>query len=195
MPYHHRVHDTKDLVLVWVIHFILFLPNHPPFALEQTMEDDLADPSPAYTSVFTAEPASLEGGLSVESSVPSASTGLSLTPEHIKAHLRLLRAFQALKWRVQNPDSYPEVASKIPPRARSLNQNDRWIWFLQLAVERSVHLPRHSSINLYMWILLAYRFTRWVLKLDIARFVHPPIDVWMVWHSYMLNPSYARRTW
>ena len=159
------------------------------------MEFDLTDPSPAYTSTFTSEPSSLEDDLSIISSVPSASSSLSLAPGHIKAHLRLLRAFQALKWRVQNPDSYPEVASKIPPRARSLNQNDRWIWFLQLAVERCAHLPRHSSAHMSMRTPLAHRFTRWVLKLDIARFVHPPIDVWMVWHSYMLNPSYAWRTW
>lgn len=100
------------------------------------MEADFSDPSPAYTPTLTAEPSSVEDDLSIISSVPSASPSISLTSEHIKAHLRLLRAIQGLKWRVQNPDSYPEVASKIPPRARSLKQNDRWVWFLQLAVER-----------------------------------------------------------
>jgi hypothetical protein len=97
--------------------------------------DIIADPSPAYTPT-TAGPPSPDDDRSVISHVPSVSQSLNLTPEHIKAHLRLLRAFQALKWRVQNPDSYPEVASRIPPTAKSLNPNDRWIWFLQLAVER-----------------------------------------------------------
>lgn len=114
------------------------------------MEFDPTDPSPAYTPALTSEPGSLEDDLSIISSIPSVSPSLSLAPKHIKAHLRLLRAFQALKWRVQNPDSYPEVASKIPPRARSLNQDDRWIWFLQLAVERCANLPPHSSSDLSM---------------------------------------------
>ena len=123
----------------------------PPSSTPQAgpMESDPIDPSPAYASVLTSAPTSLED-FSITSSAPSVSTSLSLTPGHIKAHLRLLRAFQALKWRVQNPDSYPEVASKIPPRARSLNQKGRWIWFLQLAVERCAHPPRHSSAGLCM---------------------------------------------
>ena len=29
VPYYRRVHDTKDLVLVWVIRLIRFSPNHP----------------------------------------------------------------------------------------------------------------------------------------------------------------------
>ena len=99
------------------------------------MEADFPDPSPAYTPTLTAEP-SIEDDLSATSSITSAYPGISLTSEHIKAHLRLLRAIQGLKWRVQNPESYPEVASKIPPGARSLKQKDRWVWFLQLAVER-----------------------------------------------------------
>jgi len=106
------------------------------------MEAELfdSDPSPAYTAAFTSPPSSLYDNQSIISSVPSVSANLNLTPEHIKAHLRLLRAFQALKWRVQNPDSYPEVAFRIPLGARSLNANDRWVWFLQLAVERFAYL-------------------------------------------------------
>ena len=159
------------------------------------MEDEF-DPSPAYTPATTTERSSIGDGLSITSTAPSLTTNISLGPDHIKAHLRLLRAFQALKWRVQDPDSYPEVASKIPPRARSLSPKDRWVWFLQLAVERCARLSRHpSSVEPVSEHLLTHRFTRWVRSLDAARFVHPPIDVWMVWHSYMLNPSYARCTW
>ena len=108
---------------------------------------EIIDPSPAYTPTLVAH-SSIDDDRSTVSTVPSVSANLHLTPEHIKAHLRLLRAFQALKWRVENPDSYPEVASRIPPRARSLNANDRWIWFLQLAVERYAYLPPHPSFCL-----------------------------------------------
>jgi len=109
---------------------------------------EVFDPSPAYTPAFTSPPSSLDDNRSIISSVPSVSANPTLTPEHIKAHLRLLRAFQALKWRVQDPDSYPEVAPKIPPRARSLDANDRWVWFLQLAVERFAYLQRYLSPDL-----------------------------------------------
>lgn len=104
------------------------------------MEIEIIDPSPAYTPAHAAR-SPIDDDRSTISTAPSVSANLNLTPEHFKAHLRLLRAFQALKWRVQDPDSYPEVASRIPPRARSLNANDRWIWFLQLAVERYAYLP------------------------------------------------------
>jgi len=110
------------------------------------MEIGVVDPSPAYTPTVTSSSSFIDDRSTI-SSVPSVSASLSLTPEHIKAHLRLLRSFQALKWRVQDPDSYPEVASRIPPRARSLNANDRWVWFLQLAVERCAYPQRHSSSN------------------------------------------------
>ena len=106
---------------------------------DQIMEGYTFEPSPAYTPTSAAH-TSLGDDTSTLSNVPSVSASLGLTQDHIKAHLRLLRAFQALKWRVQDPDSYPEVASRIPPRARSLKADDRWVWFLQLAVERCAYL-------------------------------------------------------
>ena len=111
---------------------------------DQTMDVDTTDPSPAYTPAFTAHPPPIDARSSIShasSYASSVSANLSLTAEHIKAHLKLLRAFQALKWRVQNHDSYPEVASRIPSKARALRPKDRWVWFLQLAVQRSAHLP------------------------------------------------------
>ena len=114
---------------------------------DQAMKVDISDPSPAYTPI-SAVHRSLDDDTSTISNAPSVSASLGLTQEHIKAHLRLLRAFQVLKWRVQDPDSYPEVASRIPPRARSLKADDRWVWFLQLAVERCDYLPRHLHSDL-----------------------------------------------
>lgn len=34
------------------------------------------------------------------------------------------------------------------------------------------------------------RFKRWVASLNASGdlFILPPIDVWIVWHAYMLNP-------
>ena len=34
------------------------------------------------------------------------------------------------------------------------------------------------------------RFRRWLLLLATAEgfFVTPPVDVWLIWHVYMLNP-------
>ena len=112
----------------------------------QTMEADTFDPSPVYTPSSSAHH-SPDDDTSTMSNVPSVSGNLGLTSEHIKAHLRLLRAIQALKWRVQDPDSYPEVASRIPPRARSLKADDRWVWFLQLAVERCAYPQQHPSFG------------------------------------------------
>ena len=113
---------------------------------DQIMEVDAFDPSPVYTPTSAAH-RSFGDDTSTISNVPSVSASLGLTQEHIKAHMRLLRAFQALKWRVQDPDSYPGVASRIPSRARSLKADDRWAWFLQLAVERCAYLQQTSKFS------------------------------------------------
>lgn len=140
VPYRRQYSTTPTVPLFWIMRYTQIpLPNRRQAASDETMEHELVDPSPAYTPASSAR--TLDDGRSMISQVPSISASFTLTPEHIKAHLRLLRAFQALKWRVQDPSSYPEVASRIPPRARSLSANDRWVWFLQLAVERYAYLP------------------------------------------------------
>ncbi|KAF9786260.1 hypothetical protein BJ322DRAFT_775798 [Thelephora terrestris] len=89
--------------------------------------------------------------------------------ENLKSHLRLLGMFALMKQKVEDPDSDPQVMERIPPLAKALPPEWRWVWFLELAVER---------------------FERWAASLNVSGglFVLPPIDVWMIWHAYMLNP-------
>jgi len=54
----------------------------------------------------------------------------------LKSHLRLLGIFMLMKQKVENPDSNP--CGTIPPLARAPPPEERWVWFLELAVERYV---------------------------------------------------------
>jgi hypothetical protein len=58
-----------------------------------------------------------------------------LTPSQIKVHLGLLRAFRELKLKVQE---ISDDASALPPLAVTLDSEARWVWFLELALERCV---------------------------------------------------------
>jgi hypothetical protein len=58
-----------------------------------------------------------------------------VTPSQLKIHLELLRAFRELQLRVQ-ADS--DVANTFPPLAGALDADARWVWFLELALERCV---------------------------------------------------------
>lgn len=91
----------------------------------------------------------------------------------LKLHLRLLRAFHELRLSVQNADP-----AQLPLGVERLDRSQRWAWFVHLAVER---------------------FERWVLSLPAsgargsspwARSHVPPLDVLLVWHAYMLNPTW-----
>ncbi|KAI0265155.1 hypothetical protein BC834DRAFT_802695, partial [Gloeopeniophorella convolvens] len=92
---------------------------------------------------------------------------------HLRLHLSLLYALQGLRTRVESANE-----PSWPPLASSLGGEQRWTWFVNLAVER---------------------FQRWLEKLSppsrsntLAKFVRndmPPIDVWMVLHAYLLNPQ------
>ncbi|KIM59805.1 hypothetical protein SCLCIDRAFT_1185598, partial [Scleroderma citrinum Foug A] len=66
-----------------------------------------------------------------------------------------------------------------PAAARKLDERRRWAWFVVLAVE-------------------IHTFGRWCVKIedtDVEWRGLPPIDVAMVWHTYLLNPSwYAEDT-
>ena len=116
-----------------------------------------------------------------------------VTLEDIKTHLRLLRAFRLFKQKVEDPYSDPEVGEIVPPVGRGLGVKGRWLWFLEMAVERPVHLT--SSICLlcaHLWAVWCHcRFRRWVMLLLNSEgfFMIPPVDVWLIWHTYMLNPS------
>ncbi|KAG2141382.1 uncharacterized protein EDB93DRAFT_1089431 [Suillus bovinus] len=86
-----------------------------------------------------------------------------ICPDQLKAHLQLLAAFSHLKQRV--------VASESLTAGLELDSEKRWVWFVNLAVER--------------------RFEKWCLiikQTDIMEQRLPPIDVIMVWHTYLLNP-------
>ena len=56
-----------------------------------------------------------------------------LTPSQIRIHLGLLRAFRGLKLKVQDSSN---VANAFPPLAGALDSEARWVWFLELALER-----------------------------------------------------------
>ena len=56
-----------------------------------------------------------------------------LTPSQIRVHLGLLRAFRELKLKVQESS---EIVSAFPPLAGALDPEARWVWFLELALER-----------------------------------------------------------
>ncbi|KIM61444.1 hypothetical protein SCLCIDRAFT_16109 [Scleroderma citrinum Foug A] len=95
-----------------------------------------------------------------------------VTPTQLKGHLALLHAFHTLKTSVQDGND-----SRFPAAARKLDERRRWAWFVALAVER---------------------FERWCVTIedmDVEWRGLPPIDVAMVWHAYLLNPSwYAEDT-
>lgn len=115
-----------------------------------------------------------------------------VTLEEVKTHLKLLRAFGLFKEKVEDPYSDPEVAGIVPPVGRGIGVKGRWLWFLEMAVERSVCFGRVkfpavcSPMGCYHC-----RFRRWVLLLATMEgfFVMPPVDVWLIWHTYMLNPA------
>jgi hypothetical protein len=113
-----------------------------------------------------------------------------VTPSQLKVHLGLLRAFRELKLKVQEN---PDIANAFPPLAEALDPEARWVWFLELALERyAIH--SHSPFNNKLRTAPPPRFRRWVLALGVLRASptavdNPPIDVWLIWHAYMLNPT------
>lgn len=88
----------------------------------------------------------------------------------VQGHLRLLRAFHNLRVIVEECKD-----RRIPAFAAQMDKESRWIWFITLAIDR---------------------FERWVKSLQfvpLEKFISkhfPPIDVWMVWHAYLLNPCW-----
>ncbi|KAJ6620392.1 hypothetical protein B0H10DRAFT_2163599 [Mycena sp. CBHHK59/15] len=137
-----------------------------------------AAPPPSYTSV---DPPSINAPTGAQDAAPpdysfpttfiigARSTGAPfVNAAQIKDHLALLRAFAELKLEVEGlPDA------DIPHMPA--DKERRWAWFVGLAVER---------------------FEKWCKKLQpshsekgVATLL-PPVDVLMVWHSYLLNPGW-----
>jgi len=63
----------------------------------------------------------------------------------LKSHLRLLGMFALMKRKIENPDSDPQLAEAIPLPAKALPPEERWVWFLELAVERYVIVRAEAS--------------------------------------------------
>ena len=108
----------------------------------------------------------------------------------LRAHLSLLRAFKNLRNDVEEAN-----AAKLPEGTRTLDQRQRWAWFVGLAVDRFVI----STAKLYQPLAekSCCRFLDWVLRmqpLPLESWIQqemPPLDVMMVWHAYLLNPTYV----
>ncbi|KAF7304485.1 hypothetical protein HMN09_00850800 [Mycena chlorophos] len=95
-----------------------------------------------------------------------------VTVDQLKDHLALLQAFAELRARVQNTSAKDLGIDYFPPETE---KERRWSVFVGFAVER---------------------FERWCLALTakdaesgIAAIL-PPLDVLMVWHTYLLNPGW-----
>lgn len=67
--------------------------------------------------------------------------------EQLRSHLRLLGMFASMKQKVEDPDSDPRVVERIPPLAMALPPEKRWIWFLELAVDRCVSVMNDLLID------------------------------------------------
>lgn len=63
----------------------------------------------------------------------AVTTAPFVTPSQLKIHLGLLRAFRELKLKIQEN---PGAANTLPPLAGALDPEARWVWFLELALER-----------------------------------------------------------
>ncbi|KAG2747340.1 hypothetical protein P692DRAFT_20935613, partial [Suillus brevipes Sb2] len=124
---------------------------------------------PPYSTLPQPEPEPPQYTLPETFSIGRFSTQHLVRPNQLKAHLQLLAAFSHLKQRV--------AASESIIAGLESDSEKRWAWFVNLAVER---------------------FERWCLTIkqsDVVEQRLPPIDVTMVWHAYLLNPSwYAEDT-
>ncbi|KAH9832602.1 uncharacterized protein C8Q71DRAFT_860985 [Rhodofomes roseus] len=108
---------------------------------------------------------------------PNTITNPLVGLDYVKGHLRLLGAFAtSLSKRVQlcPEEDLPQLArglDSIPEAPR------RWAWFVYLAVER---------FRLWVNCVTANKDIEAWVTMEI-----PPLDVLMVWHAYMLNPTYV----
>ncbi|KAI9461336.1 hypothetical protein HD554DRAFT_2028306 [Boletus coccyginus] len=102
------------------------------------------------------------------------SVGLLIHPHQLRGHLSMLHAFHNLRVIVESDD-----VTQFPVDVCAMDPEKRWSWFVNIAVER---------------------FERWCRSLGDwcsanPELALPPIDVLMVWHTYLLNPIwYAEDT-
>jgi hypothetical protein len=91
----------------------------------------MTEPLPPYTTLPQPEPEPPQYTLPETFTIGRHSTGHLVRPDQLKAHLKLLAAFNDLKQRV--------VASESLTTGLEKDSEKRWVWFVNLAVERSVH--------------------------------------------------------
>ena len=154
-------------------------PLEKPRPLEAVSATEAANP-PDDPPKYTPRPKSL-----VDKGIPPL-----VTHSQLKAHLGLLRAFRGLELEVRN-----RPKERFPLLAGALGKEQRWVWFLELALERYaidrlLPFKCHNEPG-----IVPPRFQRWVTGLKKLRAPdgtvdNPPLDVWLIWHAYMLNPTY-----
>jgi hypothetical protein len=103
----------------------------------------MTDPPPPYTALPQLVPEPPEYTLPATFTIGRRSTFHLVRPDQLRAHLQLLAAFNHLKERI--------IASECLIAGLETDSEKRWVWFVNLAVERSVHrrllsLVAHSGV-------------------------------------------------
>ena len=121
-----------------VMHGKLFFDTHPAknarlaryrehgAGPSTSASDDHSSPPPYYLEQFR---------FPMGGKIPQ---GPFVTISQLKAHLGLLRAFRELENRVTDLEANRDVRDKLPPLGQKLGSQQRWVWFLELALERQV---------------------------------------------------------
>lgn len=103
-------------------------PSPPPSARDAGPStngfDDSSAPPPYHLEKFR---------LPVGGKVPQ---NLFVSAPQLKVHLGLLRAFRELRDGVTDLETNPDACDKLPSLAKGLEPQERWTWFLELALER-----------------------------------------------------------
>ena len=148
---------------------------------ETASTTETADPAPPYDPPEYTPQSQFRVG-------KATTTAPFVTPSQIRTHLGLLRVFTELELKIKAP---PAEDNAFPLLAGKLDSDSRWVWFLELALERyAVH--RLSPFKFHNELrIVPSRFSRWTkaVGVSLTAMDNPPLDVWLIWHAYMLNPT------
>ncbi|OAX33002.1 hypothetical protein K503DRAFT_804741 [Rhizopogon vinicolor AM-OR11-026] len=89
---------------------------------------DMTEPLPPYTTLPQPEPEPPQHTLPERFTIGRNNTHHLVRPDQLKAHLQILAAFDYLKKRV--------IASENLIAGLETDSEKRWVWFVNLAVER-----------------------------------------------------------